>query len=344
MNPFTERGRIKDPARFTGRWREVGMVFEGLERRRPVMIAGAPGAGKSSLLTHVAQSAGAVLELPDLDALYLDLAVLPDAETVYALVGRELRGRAATAGELEAALVRFGRPVLLCLDGADAAMAAGWGADLLERLARIARRSTPALDEGERLLPDTHDLMLVAAVGAEAPALSEPFREVRMGALPAAEVRLLTEAYLGEGEDGFSGEELRALAELSAGHPAYLQRAAYHLYEARTRPGYDWRAAYLAEVRERPVIGAPLPPELFRGEGAGEDEAALHPEGAADAARARPPAARLELSIRPFLEAALPLLVALLAWRLSGSWPVALALLAAGYLLVWLLGRPRRAG
>ncbi|HMQ34027.1 MAG TPA: AAA family ATPase, partial [Chloroflexaceae bacterium] len=280
MNPFTERGRINNPARFTGRWREVGMVFEGLERRRPVMIAGAPGAGKSSLLTHVAQSAGAVLELPDLDALYLDLAVLPDAAAVYTLVGRALRGRAASAGELEDALARFGHPVLLCLDGADAAVAAGWGADLLERLARIARRSTPALDEGERLLPGTHDLMLVAAAGAAAPPLGEPFREVRLGALPAAEVRLLAEAYLGEDEAGFSGEELRSLAELSAGHPAYLQRAAYHLYEARTRPGYDWRAAYLAEARERPVIGAPLPPELFRGEG-GEAGEAGRPEAAA---------------------------------------------------------------
>jgi hypothetical protein len=131
MNPFTERGRITNPARFTGRWREVGMVFEGLERRRPVMLAGAPGAGKSSLLTHVAQSAGAVLEIPDLDALYLDLALLPDAGAVYGLVARELRGRAAGAAELEGLLARFGHPVLLCLDGAEAAIAAGWGEDLL---------------------------------------------------------------------------------------------------------------------------------------------------------------------------------------------------------------------
>lgn len=338
MNPFTERSRIKDPARFTGRWREVGMVFEGLERRRPVMLSGAPGAGKSSLLTHVAQSAGAVLELPDLDALFVDLAVLPDAATVYGLVARALRARATSAAELEEALARFGRPALLCLDGADAALAASWGEELLERLARVARRSTPALDEGERLLPGTHDLMLVAAAGAAAPALGEPFLQVRLGALPAAEVRLLAEAYLPEGDPGFTPAELRALGELSAGHPAYLQRAAFHLYEARARPGYNWRAAYLAEARERPIIGSPLPPEIFRGEEAlRRDESRLGADEPEDARTA--PDAGPSFEIRPFLEAALPLVAGLVALAASGSWAVALATLALGYLLAALLRR-----
>ncbi len=337
MNPFTERSRIKDPARFTGRWREVGMVYEGIERRRPVMLAGAPGAGKSSLLTHVAQSAGAVLELPDLEALYVDLAVLPDAATAYGLVARALRFRAASAAELEEALVRFAHPVLLCLDGADAAIAAGWGEDLLERLARTARRSTPALDEGERMLPGTHDLMLVATAGALAPTLSEPFSQVYLGALPASEVRLLAEAYLDQDERGFSPEELRALGELSAGHPAYLQRAAYHLYEARSRPGYDWRAAYLAEAREQPIIGAPLPPEVFRGEeGGGRDESRLGEPLGDDPRR---PAAGPSADIRPFVEAIVPLVVGLLALQASGNWLVALVVLTAGYGLVALLRR-----
>ncbi|MGB9633664.1 MAG: AAA family ATPase, partial [Chloroflexaceae bacterium] len=61
MNPFTQRERITDPERFAGRWREVGMVFERIEARRPVLLTGARGTGKSSLLTHVGQSAGAVL-------------------------------------------------------------------------------------------------------------------------------------------------------------------------------------------------------------------------------------------------------------------------------------------
>lgn len=339
MNPFTERGRITDPSRFTGRWREVGMVFERLERRQPVMLSGAPGTGKSSLLTHVAQSAGAVLEIPDLDALFLDLAVLPDAATVYRLVSRELRGRGETAAELEEALVRFGHPVLICLDGAERAIAAGWGEGLLERLARIARRSIPILEDADGLPAGTHDLMLVAAAGDQAPALSEPFAQVRLGALAPSEVRLLAEAYLEEGEAPFSPEELLALGELSVGHPAYLQRAAYHLYEARSRPGYDWRAAYLDEARERPIPGAPLPPEVFRaGEAATRDETQLGELAPGDRGPASPQAPT-PIEIRPFIEAMLPVLAALLATQLSGSWLVALIVLAAGYGLVALLRR-----
>ncbi|NJN18152.1 MAG: hypothetical protein HC822_18745 [Oscillochloris sp.] len=102
MNPFTERERITRPERFAGRWREVSQIFERLERRRPVVLVGGPGVGKSSLLTHIAQSAGAVLEMPQLLTLFLDLALLPDAETTYRLILRELRAPGETYQQLAA--------------------------------------------------------------------------------------------------------------------------------------------------------------------------------------------------------------------------------------------------
>jgi hypothetical protein len=345
MNPFTERSRITDPARFTGRWREVGMVFDGLERRRPVMLTGAPGGGKSSLLTHVAQSAAAVLELPDLAAFYLDLSVLPDAATAYRLVIRELGGRGDGVAELETWLARFGRTTLLCLDEADRAVAAGWGVELLERLARLARRSVPIDPDGDSPRgPGFFDLMIVAAAGAPPP-LSEPFAAVRLGALSASEVRLLTEAYLDESGVAFSGGELRELAALSVGHPAYLQRAAYQLFESKARkqagqPGYDWRAAYLAEARERPVPGAPLPDEVFRGEGEGARDEAAYGELETAARPELPPPARLE-GPGTLLAALAPLLAALLILQASGSWLAALIALAIGYGVVALALRGR---
>jgi hypothetical protein len=336
VNPFTERSRITDPARFTGRWREVGMVFERLETRRPVMVTGAPGSGKSSLLTHVAQSAATVLELPDLAAFYLDLSLLPDAATAYRLVIRELGGRGDGVAELETWLTRFRRTTLLCLDEAGAAVAAGWGAELLEPLARLARRSVPIDPDGDSPRgPGLFDLMIVAAAGQAAPPLSEPFAGVRLGALSASEVRLLTEAYLDESEVAFSGAELRELAALSVGHPAYLQRAAYQLFEAKTRraagqPGHDWRAAYLAEARERPVPGAPLPDEVFRGEGEAAGAEAAYGEPAAEQRPGLPPSVRLE-GPGPLLAAVAPLLAALVTLQASGSWAAALLVLAAGY-------------
>lgn len=340
MNPFTERSRITDPARFTGRWRELGMLFERLEARRPVMLTGAPGVGKSSLLTHVHQSAAAVLELPDLASFFVDLAVLPDAATALGLLNRAMGYRGDSLADFERAIAGLGRSVLVCLDGADAALAAGWGEELLERLARLARRSVP-LDPDGMAPPGAglFDLLVVAAAGAAPPALSEPFAQVRLGAIAASEVRLLAEAYLDESGVEFTGAELRELGELSAGHPAYVQRAAYHLFEARTRPGYAWRAAYLAEARERPVPGAPLPPEVFRGDGDGARDEGGEPLEPGEARRA--PELMATGHPADLIAAVAPLVAGLLTLQLSGSWPVAAAVLVAGYLAGWLLLRAR---
>lgn len=339
MNPFTQRARITDPAYFTGRWREVSQVFERIERRRPALVCGPPGIGKSSLITHVAQSAGAVLEIPDLLACYLDLALLPDAATVYRLLARELGGAGASEAALESALGRARRTVLICLDGAEAAIAAGWGADLLERLARMARRSVPTYPGG--LAPPgegSYDLLLLAAAGGPAPSLSEPFGTVVLGAISPAEVRLFAEAYLDETEVSFSPGELRQIAALSNGHPAYLQRAAYHLFEAHARPGYDWRAAYLREAQERPVPGAPLPPAIFAGEEA-------DPEGSsfgelAEGGSPRPRRRSMEIEgPESLIVAGLPPVLALLAVALGAGWPIGLAILIGGYVLVAVVGR-----
>ncbi len=342
MNPFTQRERITDPERFAGRWREVGMVFERIEARRPVLLTGARGTGKSSLLTHVGQSAGAVLEDPTLEALYLDVALLPDAATVYRLIASALGGRGDSLEAVEAALSRVGRTVLVCLDHTEAAVAAGWGAELLERMARLARRSIPG--EAGGLAPrgeGVFDLLLVAAGGATAPELSEPFAQVRLGAFAPAEVRLFAEAYLDATGVAFTAAELREAAAISAGHPAYLQRAMFHLFEARGRPDYDWRAAYLAEAREQPVPGAPLPPEAFVGQGD-----AVRDEGRGGDLATRPapalPAAPPGGDLGGLLNAALPLVLALIALQVLGNWFVALAVLVAGYGVVAALARRGR--
>ncbi len=339
MNPFTQRERITDPERFAGRWREVGMVFERIEARRPVLLTGARGTGKSSLLTHVGQSAGAVLEDPTLEALYLDVALLPDAATVYRLIANALGGRGDSPDAVEKVLSRAGRTVLVCLDHTEAAVEAGWGAEMLERMARLARRSVPGEPGG--LAPrgeGVFDLLLVAAGGATAPELSEPFAQVRLGAFAPAEVRLFAEAYLDATGVAFTSAELREAAAISAGHPAYLQRAMFHLFEAYGRPDYDWRAAYLAEARERPVPGAPLPPEAFVGQG---DMARDEGQGGDLVTRQAPalPAAPPGGDLGGLLNAALPLVLALIALQVLGNWFVALAVLVAGYGVVAALAR-----
>ncbi len=72
--PLHQRGRITAPEQFAGRWAELSLIFERLEAGRPVLVSGVPGIGKSSLLTHIVQSAAVNLEQPEMRAFYLDLA------------------------------------------------------------------------------------------------------------------------------------------------------------------------------------------------------------------------------------------------------------------------------
>jgi hypothetical protein len=342
MNPFTERSRITEPAHFTGRWREVSMVFERIEQRRPAMVAGAAGVGKSSLITHVAQSAGAVMEIPGLRSLFLDLAVLPDAPTCLGLIVRALGGLGQNMAALELSLMEAESTVLVCLDNVDSAITAGWGEGMLEGLARIARRSVMTYPGG--LAPPgagAYDLLLVAAAGREPPRLSEPFAAVTLGAMAASEVRLLCEAYLDGTGVEFSAGEIRELGRLSAGHPAYLQRAAYHLFMAHAQPGYAWQAAYLAEARERPVPGSPLPTAIFSGEGEGERvESSYGEDDAYEGEGGRPSAPQWRIEgPGPLIAAIAPLLAALVALQLSGSWLLVAAITAVGYGVVALITR-----
>lgn len=334
-NPFTERGRITDPRRFAARWRELSQIFERLEARRPVLVVGERGVGASSLLTHLAQAAGAVLERPELQAFYLDLALLPDAESCYRLINEALGSPGADPTTLELTLIEGGEPVLVCLDNVGAAIAAGWGAGLLERLARMARVGARApVDFSE----SGGELLLVAASGQPPPRLSEPFALVPLGAFSLTDVRLLAEAYLENSGVSFTPTELRALHALSAGHPAYAQRAAYHLFRAHTEPDYDWRAAYLTESREQPVVGAPLPPAIFEGPaGAHERGLAMEVSGAPAPLPTYSAAGIGELAL-----VMLPLIAGLLAFQLSGSWLIALLVFAVGVVIA--VGLGRRAG
>jgi hypothetical protein len=302
-NPFTERGRITEPSRFAGRWSELSLLFERLESGRPVLVAGSPGIGKSSLLTHVTQAAAVNLEMPDLRAYYLDLRSAESAAEIYRTLATALGQLGDTLAVLELALLEVGTPVLVCLDNAQGPLAEGWGVGLLEALARLARGTA---------------LFLVVATEGTPPLLSEPFAIIRLGALAQTEVRLLMEAYLDDDQIAFTPAELRQLVELSAAHPAYVQRAAYHLYQSKLDPSIDWRAAYLLEARVRPIPGAPLPPAIF--EGSRQDHVAQSGYGEMSGEQLSSGPMQLPLpDAAPILILLAALTPALLAYLISGN-------------------------
>jgi hypothetical protein len=304
INPFAERGRITIPERFAGRWSELSLIFERLEAGRPVLISGGAAIGKSSLLTHITQSAAVNLEIPELRAYYLDLRGAESASQVYATVAGALGQRGDTLAALELGLVAAGDPVLLCLDNAQAALAAGWGEGLLEALARVARGN---------------NLLLVVAMAAEPPLLSERFATIKLGALAQTEVRLLIATYLDGTGVGFTGQELREIAELSGAHPAYVQRAAYHLFQSKIDPLVDWRAAYRDDVRTRPIPGATLPPAVFQGDDSQRLTQSSYTDGEDQRSRQIPQQLPLP-DIAPLLTLLIALASVVVLFFLTGSW------------------------
>ncbi len=181
---------------------------------------------------------------------------------------------------------------------------------------------------------------IVVSVAGRAPALNEPYAVVGLGAFATTEMRLLTDAYLGDTGIRFTSEDIHELIQLSVGHPAYLQRAAFHLFRAYTKEGYDWRAAYLSEAQDRPVPGAPLPPAVFEG-GEGESVESFfgYQPGSGPGRHVEP----LEMTdLRDFLPVLLLLIAALLAWQLSDMWLMGILTLLFGSALLVLVRRLRR--
>ncbi len=273
-NPFTERGRITNSERFIGRWGELSLLFDRIESRRPVLIHGVAGIGKSSLITHVVQSAALNLERPDLRAFYLDLRGATGTAQIYNTLINALGQRGDTNAAFEVARATFDRPVLICLDHAHTILKTDWGDGLLEALARMVRSGA---------------IMLVVALTGDPPLLSERFAMIGLGAFAPTEVRLLTETYLEETDVTFTPRELDQLATLSAGHPAYLQRAAFHLFRAKLDPQVHWRSEYLAEAHDQPIPGAPLPPAVFTGNDDGNGFRAQYDSADGEIIRSGPP-------------------------------------------------------
>jgi energy-coupling factor transporter ATP-binding protein EcfA2 len=320
QNPFRERSRITNPDRFVGRWSELSLIFDRLEAGRPVLIIGQHGVGKSSLLTHIQQSGAATMELPTLRSYFIDLALLPDATACYQLVCQALNQRGTSNAELEQAIAESGAPLLLCLDNAEQALAAGWGEVLLEQLARSTRHT---------------DLFLAVVAGGRAPDLSERFAIVSVGAFANVEVGLLADAYLDQTGVQFTPAEQRELAMISVGHPAYLQRAAYHLFNSKTGGPTHWQQAYFDEARSTPVPGAPLPAAVFAGELGQRSESVYGNEPGRSPIGGQPP---LQLDTGASLRILVPFGVAAMVGVISGNWWLAVLL---GVVLLVVAARKR---
>lgn len=134
-NPFMNRGTITDPEYFFGRTAEIETILERLASLQSTSVVGERCIGKSSLLTHLAQTGAAKMAEPNTCFAYLDLSNArlhtangffqhalsqagfePDAVNGIIREDAKRSTNLIAFTEVLAERKRDGKPVVLCLD------------------------------------------------------------------------------------------------------------------------------------------------------------------------------------------------------------------------------------
>lgn len=113
-NPFGERGRIDDPARYFLRQPLLREVLDELRKGQSVSLVGDSQTGKSSLLWYITQKGPELLGRPKSDFAYLGLELLRSEDDFFECLCDELGIPVSRGYKLEKNL--RGRRLVLCLD------------------------------------------------------------------------------------------------------------------------------------------------------------------------------------------------------------------------------------
>lgn len=273
LNPYAERGMIRDPQRFFGRKRELDEIFSRLATIQSVSVVGERRIGKSSLLYYITQT-GQGRSGPDYMYRYLDLQRVLSTEEFYTRVCKLLGENGNTHDDFEQAIQ--GKKVVLCLDEFEQAT------------------DNPAFDEEFfnvlRSLAQTGELALVVATQhtlsdlyrAEAIPTS-PFYNIfsvlRLGLLTDTEARELVTRPAEIAGYPFNEGEIDFLLELGQKHPCWLNVACALLYDAKRREPVNFdevRSQFEEEVRNLRPAPAVQSMEDQQGSGEGHDKQPEH--------------------------------------------------------------------
>jgi len=231
-NPFCDRGRINDPARFFDRERIVRELRQMLAAGNSVSLVGEREIGKSSLLCYLDQTrtdwiSGATV-------LYLDLQELLDEEDFCAEVlrgmGRDAGNRLADPREgLRALRLALRRErVVLLLDEVEKLGRPAFTQDLHDLLRALAQRPTLTL-----AVASHRPLVEVFRPASPTSPFHNIFTEKRLGPFSPEEARAFLARRLQGTGVGFAPGEAGRLVRESGGHPARLQRLAWELFEEK---------------------------------------------------------------------------------------------------------------
>lgn len=221
-NPFCDRGRINDPARFFDRARILRDLRQMLAAGNSVSLVGEPQIGKSSVLYHLYRTRADWLQ--EATVHYLDLQGVLDREDFCAEV---LEGMGQGPGDLRALkrALRRQRLVLL-LDEVEKLARPAFGPDLHDLLRALAQEPTLTL-----AVASHRPLVEVFPPSSDTSPFHNIFTEKRLGPFTSAEAREFLAWRLHGTGVTFTQEEVERLVMESGGHPARLQVLAYDLFE-----------------------------------------------------------------------------------------------------------------
>lgn len=223
-NPFCDRGRINDPARFFDRVRILRDLCQMLAAGNSVSLVGEPQIGKSSVLYHLYLTRAEWLQ--EATVHYLDLQAVLDTDDFCAEV---LEAMGQAPGDLRALkrALRRQRLVLL-LDEVEKLARPAFGPDLHDLLRALAQEPTLTL-----AVASHRPLVEVFPPSSDTSPFHNIFTEKRLGPFTSAEAREFLDRRLQGTGVTFTQEEVERLVMESGGHPARLQRLAYALFEKK---------------------------------------------------------------------------------------------------------------
>jgi len=229
VNPFGDRGCIRDPARFFNRERELAEIFDELRKGSSLSLVGEAQVGKSSLLAMIAARGPQELQRDPADFITIDMQVIRNEAEFFEALCEQL-GLGLTVRGLALDRALRGRKVVVCLD----------------EIEKMTNRQCFSGEERTELRghangPDTPLTLVIASRSpldmlfednplrtSPLASLCHPYR--RIGAFSQATSDAFLMHRLQGNAVAFSARQRQMLHEQSGGHPGQLQAAAAALY------------------------------------------------------------------------------------------------------------------
>jgi hypothetical protein len=229
-NPFGDKGRVTDPARFFDREEPLRQIFEELGKGVNLSVVGESQIGKSSLLSMVCAMGPERMNLPPESFAYLNLEWVDDEDDFYEALCDALGIETHRGFKLIRAL--RDKKYFLCLDEIEKMTWNGFTIRLRSHLRGLADGSDAPL----KLVIASRSPL--AHLFPDSPELNSPLagicRQLNLGPFSLAVAQtFLFHRLQGTGVI-FTEREISDILAESNGHPARLQQAAANLYRKLT--------------------------------------------------------------------------------------------------------------